>query len=97
MVWKNTRQVLQTAAAPPSRGSTILASICSTRNIILALRKRVLANAGNIVAGHKRGTTRAGERTLVFTFYALFILLSGGIAAHTARQLSRGSLSKAIC
>src|SRR5262249_24218962 len=52
---------------------------------------------GNVIAGCRRGTIRAGERALVFIFYALFILLSGGIAAHTARQLSRGSLSKAIC
>ena len=97
MVWKNTRQVLQTAAAPPSRGSTILATIGSTRNIRPALRKRVLANTGNIVAGHKRGTIRAGDRALVFIFIDLLyfvVLLSGRIAAHTARQPSRGSLSK---
>src|SRR4029077_19698577 len=73
MAWKNTRQVLQTAAAPPSRGSTILATIGSTRNIRPALRKRVLANTGNIVAGHKRGTIRAGERALVFIFYCLVL------------------------
>src|SRR5215471_13389866 len=71
MVWKNTRQVLQTAAAPPSRGSTILATIGSTRNIRPALRKRVLANTGNIVAGCRRGTIRTGEMALVFIFYVL--------------------------
>src|SRR5262249_47408164 len=91
MVWKNTRQVLQTAAAPPSRGSTILATIGSTRNIRPALRKRVLANTGNIVAGCRRGTIRAGEMALVFIFYCLFLFCCGVfIAAHTARQPSRG-------
>ena len=72
MVWKNTRQVLQTAAAPPSRGSTILATIGSTRNIRPALRKRVLANIGNIIVGHRRGTIRERERALVIIYYALF-------------------------
>jgi hypothetical protein len=71
LVWKNTRQVLQTAAAPPSRGSTILATMGSTRNIRPALRKRVLANTGNIVAGCRRGTIRTGEMALVFIFYVL--------------------------
>src|SRR5215831_4760832 len=75
MVWKNTRQVLQTAAAPPSRGSTILATIGSTRNIRPALRKRVLAKTGNFVAGHRRGTMRVGERALVFIFYCLVLFV----------------------
>src|SRR4051794_26375270 len=94
MVWKNTRQVLQTAAAPPSRGSTILATIGSTRNIRPALRKRVLANTNNIVAGHKRGTIPAGERALVFIFVDLLYFVVLLSAAHTARQPSRGSLER---
>src|SRR5215471_12305220 len=92
MVWKNTKQVLQTAAAPPSRGSTILATIGSTRNIRPALRKRVLANTGKIVAGHKRGTIRAWERTLLFIFIDLLyfaVLLFSTDAARARRRWMR--------
>src|SRR6516164_7383532 len=91
MVWKNTRQVLQTAAAPPSRGSTILATIGSTRNIRPALRKRVLANTGNIVAGCRRGTIRAGEMAHVFIFYCLFLFCCGVFIALIPRVSPRAA------
>src|SRR5262245_47729902 len=89
MVWKNTRQVLQTAAAPPSRGSTILATIGSTRNIRPALRKRVLANTGNIVAGCRRGTIRTGEMALVFIFYHFVVRLDRGSYRDASSRAAR--------
>ena len=45
MTWKKTRQVFQTAGAPPSSGNTILAIIGSTRNIKNALTNSVVAKS----------------------------------------------------
>src|SRR5436309_6033233 len=50
MIWKKTTHVFQTIGARPRTGSTIFATIGSTRNSRKALKKSAEANSGRISA-----------------------------------------------